>query len=316
MNLEAIRLGGDLGPGDYKAMLRRAFPQAEDLYFFEMTLIRYFEEALLRLFSENRLFGTTHTSLGQECNAVGVVNQLDCGRDVIWSNHRCHGHFLAYSGEVLRLFAEIMGKAAGVSGGRGGSQHICYHRFYSNGIQGGITPVAVGSAYALRQDGAVAVAFIGDGTLGEGVLYESLNMAALWNCPILFVVEDNGIAQTTPGRLAVSGNPAGRAEPFGIRSFRLDSPDVMAIARLAGEAVAYVRGAGRPAWLYLPSLRLGPHSKGDDTRPAAEVAALRDRDPLARHRAGIARPEGIEALCARLVTEALDAAAALDDAVA
>jgi TPP-dependent pyruvate/acetoin dehydrogenase alpha subunit len=314
MNLEAIRLGGDLSPSDYKAMLRRAFPQAEDLYFFEMTLIRYFEQALLRLFSENRLFGTTHTSLGQECNAVGIVNQLDCGRDVIWSNHRCHGHFLAYSGEVLRLFAEIMGKAAGVSGGRGGSQHICYHRFYSNGIQGGITPQAVGSSYALKQTGAVAVAFIGDGTLGEGVLYESLNMASLWNCPVLFVVEDNGIAQTTPSSLAVSGSPADRAAAFGIRGFRLDTPDVMAVASLAAEAVGYVRGTGRPAWMYLPSIRLGPHSKGDDTRPAEAVAALRDRDPLVLHRQRIARPAVIEELCTRLVAGALDAATALDDA--
>lgn len=102
----------------------------------QMMLIRLVEERLLDLFSQGLLFGTTHTSIGQEANAVGVVNALDRDRDIIWSNHRCHGHFIAYSGEVEGLFAEIMGRVTGICGGRGGSQHLCFRNFHSNGIQG------------------------------------------------------------------------------------------------------------------------------------------------------------------------------------
>lgn len=315
MTLGSIAVDGTLAPGAYKRQLEQVFPDRKERYFFEMSLIRHFEQALLRLFSENKLFGTTHTSLGQECNAVGFLDRIATDRDVIWSSHRCHGHFIAYSGNIQGLFAEIMGKRTGVSGGRGGSQHICYHRFYSNGIQGGITPQAVGAAYARKKEGAVAIAFIGDGTLGEGALYESLNLAALWQCPAIFVVEDNGIAQTTPSHLAVSGSAADRARAFGIRSFSLDTKNVLDIAALAQDVIAYVRTDGKPAWVHLKSVRLGPHSKGDDTRSADEMKQLRDNDPLLLYRRDIARAEAIEARCAALVQQAMAAAIAAPDAL-
>lgn len=313
--LDGMSFDGSLAPAEYRRRLEQAFPDGRDRQFFEMSLIRHFEQALLRLFSENRLFGTTHTSIGQECNAVGLLGQIRHDRDVIWSSHRCHGHFIAYSGNLLGLFAEIMGKRSGVSGGRGGSQHICYHRFYSNGIQGGITPQAAGAAYALKKEGAVAIAFIGDGTLGEGALYESLNLAALWGCPVIYVVEDNGIAQTTPSSLAVSGSIADRAKAFGIRSFSLDTMNVSDIAALGGEALDYVRKETRPAWLHLKSARLGPHSKGDDTRPAEQVKQLQENDPLQRLRHGIKDAEAIDTQSARLVQQAMAAAMAAPDAL-
>src|SRR5512136_2824069 len=181
---------------DYACVIMSAMETYYSLYK-TMLLIRRFEERLLVEFGTGKLTGTTHVSIGQEADAAGVLSVIDPD-DVIFSNHRCHGHFLAYGGEPYRLAAELMGKATGLVGGRGGSQHIQWRNFYSNGIQGGIAPVATGMALAekVRGTGQVVLVFVGDGTLGEGALYESLNLASLWRLPILFVVEDNGYAQT------------------------------------------------------------------------------------------------------------------------
>src|SRR5512139_1277806 len=172
----------------------------DDILLYErLYTIRRFEETLLENFPRGVFFGTTHTSLGQEADAVGVLSHLR-QEDVVFSNHRGHGHFLAAGGDPYALFAELMGKATGVCGGRGGSQHLHWENFYSNGILGGTVPQAVGMALAEKLKGShsITVVFLGDGTLGEGVVYEALNMAALWNAPILFALENNGIAQTTP----------------------------------------------------------------------------------------------------------------------
>ena len=279
-------------------------------FYQQMMLIRLVEERLLELFSQGLLFGTTHTSIGQEANAVGVLNALDRDCDIVWSNHRCHGHFIAYSGEVEGLIAEIMGRVTGVCSGRGGSQHLCFRNFHSNGIQGGITPVAVGSAIARKDDGAIAVAFLGDGTMGEGAVYESLNLASILSAPVLFVIEDNEIAQTTPKQLTVSGSIVARAEPFGVRSFAYDGNDPIEIHELAAEAVSYVREAGRPAWLYLRTERIGPHSKGDDTRPAERLAMARARDPIPPLRDRVPGADDIDAFCRSIIDEAVRSATA------
>jgi acetoin:2,6-dichlorophenolindophenol oxidoreductase subunit alpha len=177
----------------------------------------------------------------------------------------------------------LMGRTAGVCGGRGGSQHLQWRNFYSNGIPGGIVPVATGMALAEKRKGsrAVVVVFLGDGTLGQGVVYESLNMAALWGAPILYVVENNGIAQTTPTGTVLAGDICARFTAFGIPAVSLDTCDVLEILPQAGAAIEAVRAAGQPRLLALRTHRFGPHSKGDDTRPAAEVARLRSHfDPL------------------------------------
>lgn len=247
--------------------------------------IRRFEETVLNEFSSGVFYGTTHTYIGEEADAVGVLAHLRPG-DVVFSNHRCHGHFIAYGGDLRALFAELMGKASGVSGGRGGSQHIHWENFYSNGILGSTTPAAAGAALAekLKGTGAVTVCFIGDGTLGEGVLYESLNMAALWGAPVLYVVEDNRIAQTTPIELALAGSIPARFEAFGIPARELDSSDVLDILPVAGELLADMRPEPGPRALILHTCRFGPHSKGDDTRPAELVEKMRaERDPLTIH---------------------------------
>src|SRR5205085_4629317 len=248
-----------------------------------MYAIRRFEETLLAMFSAGELVGTTHTCIGQEANAVGVIEHLEPARDVVFSNHRCHGHFLAFTGDQLGLLSEVMGREGGVCSGKGGSQHLCARNFYSNGVQGSILPVATGIALAEKQrgEGAVTTVFLGDGTLGQGTVYESLNMAALWRLPLLFVVEDNHYAQTTPSRLAVAGSIPARAEAFGIETAALDTTDVLEIHHEGGRAVELVRERCAPFMLVLDTYRFSPHSKGDEIRDPAEIAARRLRDPLA-----------------------------------
>ena len=283
---------------------------AEVRFYRQMRLIREVEQRLLSLLDDDAISGTTHTCMGQEANAVGVIGAIDRSIDTIWSNHRCHGHFLAYCGRTEGLLAEILGRTSGVCGGRGGSQHLCHGRFHSNGIQGGIAPLAVGTAIAERDKGALSVVFLGDGTMGEGTLYEALNLAALWTAPVLFVVEDNAISQTTPKSLGVSGDIARRADPFAIPSYEIDSTDVTEIHALALEAAGQIRQRGGPAWLVIRTHRIGPHSKGDDTRSLDIIAAARAADPLDRLRprlgAGAAGEQ--DSACRRLVDDALEKA--------
>lgn len=247
-----------------------------------MYRIRRFEETVLEEFKRGVFAGTTHTSIGQEANDAGVIAALD-SQDIIVTNHRCHGHFIAYGGDPRALFAEMMGRQTGVCGGRGGSQHIHWRNLYSNGVQGGIMPIAAGMALAEKEkkSGAIVTVFIGDGTFGEGVLYEACNMASLWKVPLLIVVENNHIAQTTPTALTMAGNIAGRLHAFDIPVTELDSCDVMEIHLNAMQMTRLVRREGRPYALVLNTARFGPHSKGDDTRAEAEIQALRSsRDPL------------------------------------
>ena len=244
--------------------------------------IRRFEETVLDNFPKGVFYGTTHTYLGQEADAVGVLKHIQ-EADIVFSNHRCHGHFLAYGGSSRALFAELMGRKTGVCGGRGGSQHLQWRNFYSNGVQGGILPVATGMALAEKQkaSGAVVVAFLGDGTLGEGVVYEALNMASLWQLPILYVLENNRMAQTTPIEQAVAGDICARFTAFGIPARDLSSSDVLEILPAAEELLAEIRAQITPRALILHTYRFGPHSKGDDTRNPEEVNRLRQyRDPI------------------------------------
>lgn len=251
----------------------------------QLCRIRRFEETVLDAFPSGVFYGTTHTYIGQEANAVGVLTHLNDG-DLVFSNHRCHGHFIAYGGDLRALFAELMGKATGVCGGLGGSQHLHWKDFYSNGVLGSTAPVAVGAALAEKAKGsqAVTIIFIGDGALGEGVVYESLNIASIWKAPILFVLENNHIAQTTPIEQALAGSITARFEAFGIPCRELDSSDAQMISAAAGEELAALRNAGGPRALVLHTQRFGPHSKGDDTRDPKALDKIRAaRDPLTIH---------------------------------
>ncbi|MEN6529034.1 MAG: thiamine pyrophosphate-dependent dehydrogenase E1 component subunit alpha [Anaerolineaceae bacterium] len=264
-----------------------------DLYR-SMVRIRRFEETILEEFKRGVFAGTTHTSIGQEANAVGVISTLQ-PEDLIVTNHRCHGHFLAYGGDMRSLFAEMMGRSTGICGGRGGSQHIHWRNLYSNGVQGGTVPIAAGMALAekIKHTNAVVTVFIGDGTFGEGVIYEAFNMVSLWGLPLLIIVEDNGIAQTTPTKIAQTGRLSERVRAFGIPVIEMDSSDVRLIGLAAGRAVEQVRRETRPQSIFLHTSRFAPHSKGDDTRSEAVIQCLKEtRDPL-KILAGALAPEDV-----------------------
>ncbi|MEQ8272927.1 MAG: thiamine pyrophosphate-dependent dehydrogenase E1 component subunit alpha [Deltaproteobacteria bacterium] len=249
-----------------------------------MRFIRRFEEKLLLLFEEGILAGTTHCSIGQEADAVAVMAHVRPG-DHTFSNHRCHGHYLARTGDALGLYAEIMGKDAGVCRGIGGSQHICAPGFKSNGIQGGIVPTAAGIAWAQKLAGGddISVVFIGDGTLGEGAVYETLNIAQLWSLPLWIVLEDNGWSQSTPLAANFAGDMRMRFEAFGLPVSEIDSTDVKAIETVVAADADHVRTTRTPHVTILHTYRLCNHSKSSDARPEDEVKARWATEPLVVH---------------------------------
>ena len=248
--------------------------------------IRRLEQLLLDQFALGRVGGTTHTCIGQEIAAVAVTAALDRSRDCVFSNHRGHGHFLAYCGEAYLLLAEILGRADGVCGGRGGSQHLHLRNFYSNGILGGTVGNAVGAALAekRKRSGAVTCVWLGDGTFGEGLVYEAMNLAALWRLPVVFAVEANRIAQTTPTELALAGSIAARCAAFDIPLVETSGTDLEEMLAAASRAVDAARAEERPQALVSHAIRLGPHSKGDDARAPDLLQAAWADDPVARLR--------------------------------
>lgn len=247
-------------------------------------LIRHFEYALLDLYATGQVSGTAHTCLGQEYIPVALAPFL--ATDYVFSNHRGHGHFLAMHDTPDSLLAEILGRAGAVCDGVGGSQHVFREdSFLSTGVQGESLPVAIGVGLHFRRTGAdrLAVAYIGDGTWGEGSVYEALNMAALWRIPLLVIVEHNGIAQSTPSDLQMAGTIHGRAAAFGITHHEMRTDDINVIRREVGPLVSHARATPAPLILEFATSRLGPHSKSDDTRTEGELQQLRERDWLARY---------------------------------
>jgi 2-oxoisovalerate dehydrogenase E1 component len=247
----------------------------------EALRIRKVEEKFLELFSQGKLNGTVHTCVGQEFSAVAFAGQLK-KKDFIFSNHRCHGHYLAFTGDTRGLLAELLGKASGTCGGIGSSQHLCKNNFFSNGIQGGIVPVAAGYALGnkLRQNGAIGVVFIGDGTLGEGTLYETMNIISKWEIPLLIVCENNFYAQSTPQHINLAGDILARAEAFGIKTGQGNTWEPEILLQKAQEAIDYTRAETRPFFFLVETYRLNAHSKGDDDRDPADVARYSERDFL------------------------------------
>jgi 2-oxoisovalerate dehydrogenase E1 component len=243
--------------------------------------IRGFEMALFDLHKQGLISGTIHTCIGQEMIPVALHRHLQPGIDGFFATHRGHGHFLAHGGEPEALLAEIMGRAGGVCNGRGGSQHLCHKRFFSNGIQGAGSLQAVGFAWMqkLLGNGAVTVAQLGDGTLGEGAVYEAMNFAALLKVPVLFLIEYNGWAQSTDVLNTISGTIEGRAAAFGLPCDRCDDLDIEALTTHFGQVIERVR-AGQPWVQIVETRRLMAHSKGDDNRPAELISSLYAADPL------------------------------------
>jgi acetoin:2,6-dichlorophenolindophenol oxidoreductase subunit alpha len=248
----------------------------------QMVTIRCTEEHLLELFSKGHLNGTVHTCIGQEACAVGLISALDLEKDIVFSNHRGHGHYIGYSDDVRGLIAEIMGRSDGVCRGIGGSQHVQTKNFYTNGIQGASAPISVGMAFAekISQTGAVTVVNLGDGTFGEGAVYEAMNIAALWNIPIVFSVEDNRYAQTTPRHLQHAGDLSDRGKAFGIQVHKVDGMRLTNVMQTAKIAVDAARSEHRPQILYMETYRFASHSKGDDFRDLKEIEYYKNQDPI------------------------------------
>ncbi len=262
-------------------MVNSGDARLREQFYYQMVLVRRFEERILELFAKGELFGTTHCYIGQEADAVAVLNHLR-GDDIVVSNHRCHGHYLVRTGDAEGLMAELMGRIGGVCGGRGGSQHLCKGSFYTNGVLGSTVPVAAGMAYAEKKKGtnAITVLFIGDGTFGEGVVYETFNITAILQLPMLVVVENNRYAQTTPLALNFAGSFLGRAKAFELSAGEIESNDVEELYRHFGPLVQMVREQARPHVEVIHTYRLCGHSKGDEHRSEGEIQAWRVKDPL------------------------------------
>jgi acetoin:2,6-dichlorophenolindophenol oxidoreductase subunit alpha len=261
-------------------------PRLSDADLTSMLLIRHFEQRLLELFAAGELAGTTHTCLGQEYIPVALNPLLD-EQDIVFSSHRGHGHYLARYPDPTGLLAELMGREGAICGGIGGSQHLFRPGFLTTGVQGESLPVAVGVALDLRRTGTdgLVLVYLGDGTWGEGVVYEALNLAALWQVPLLIAVENNGIAQSTPIWRHMAGSIAARALGFGIDHIQVDQTDPGEIRRLLRQPVAAARFMPRPLIVEFITERLGPHSKGDDTRDPGELDCLRAKDWYPRYAA-------------------------------
>jgi 2-oxoisovalerate dehydrogenase E1 component len=242
--------------------------------------IKAVESALYSLFGQGKLHGTIHTCLGQEFTGVLAAKHMR-PEDTVLSNHRCHGHFIAATGNWAGLVDELIGNSDGVCAGIGSSQHLWSRNFLSNGQQGGLMPVAAGMALhkKLSKSTGAAISFIGEGTLGEGIVYETLNIDALWKLPHLVICENNFYSQSTPQEQSVAGQISARAEAFGIRTFEADCWDLSHLDATFAEALANVR-LGQPAFVTVRTYRLNPHSKGDDLRDNKELEWFRTRDAL------------------------------------
>src|ERR1051325_11367901 len=234
-------------------------------------LIRAVESVLLDLFGRGKLHGTIHTCIGQELIGAIVGSHLR-KEDFVTSNHRGHGHFIGATGNWQGLIDEIIGNREGVCAGVGGSQHLFSSGFISNGPQAALFPVAAGIALDRKQrlKRSAVVTFIGEGTLGEGVVYETLNMDALWSLPHLIVCENNFYSQSTPQNLAVAGDILKRAEAFAIATRESDTWNLARFHEVVRESFDFVRTREQPLFLLVRTYRLSAHSKGDDNRSQEE----------------------------------------------
>jgi pyruvate dehydrogenase E1 component alpha subunit len=244
----------------------------------DMCTIREFEERVHKEFATGQIPGFVHLYAGEEASAVGVCMQLADG-DHIASTHRGHGHAIAKGCDVGGMMKEIFGRKGGLCKGKGGSMHIAdigKGMLGANGIVGGGPPLVCGAALAakLTKSKAVAVAFFGDGAFNQGTTLESMNFASVNKLPVLFVLEDNGYAESTASAWSIGGhNPVRRAEGFGIPGVRLDGHDFFAVYRAAHEALARLRAGGGPEFIHIEFTRYFGHFEGDQMtyRPPGEV---------------------------------------------
>jgi len=287
-----------------ESLVKGQLPEALRL----MLTIRLFDERALALYRAGEMRGTTHPYIGMEAVGVGVTLALRPD-DWVTSTHRGHGHTIAKGGDPKKMMAELLGRATGYSGGKGGSMHIAdmdKHMLGANGIVGGGMGLATGAALTakLHKTGAVAICFFGDGALEQGILHETTNMAAIWKLPVVFVCENNQYAMSARSDWSVAGgDPAKRAAGYGIPGVTVDGMDLFAVNAAASELVERARQGDGPAYLVCTTYRFHGHHAGDplNYREKEEVERWRLRDPIERVKqatvaSGAMRAEEIEAL--------------------
>ncbi len=255
----------------------------------QMVRIRLFEEQVNELYTRALMPGLAHLYVGEEAIAVGVCEALRPD-DYITSTHRGHGHCLAKGATPDRMFAELLGKEAGYCKGKGGSMHIAdpaTGNLGANAIVAGSTGIATGAAFSSKylKNGRVAVCFFGEGALGQGVLYEEMNLAQLWKLPVIYVCENNLYTEYTHFSETTAGDVLGRATAFGVQAREVDGQDVRAVFATATEIVDRARRGDGPGFISCNTYRYAGHHVGDINReyyrPKKEEELWRsDRDPI------------------------------------
>ena len=269
---------------------RHQSDKAELLEFYrQMLLIRRFEERAGQLYGLGLIGGFCHLYIGQEAVAVGLQSALEIGKDSVITGYRDHGHMLAYGIDPKVIMAELTGRAAGISKGKGGSMHMfsTEHKFYGgHGIVGAQVSLGTGLAFKHKYsgDGGVCLAYFGDGASNQGQVYESFNMAELWKLPIIFVIENNQYAMgTSVNRASAEDQLYRRGESFRVPGIQVDGMDVLAVRGAANTAIEWVRGGKGPILLELKTYRYRGHSMSDPAkyRSREEVQAVREKsDPI------------------------------------
>lgn len=295
-----------------------------------MVTIRRFEETVADIYSRGIMVGLAHLYIGQEAVAVGVCSALRHD-DLITSTHRGHGHLIAKGADLRRMFAEILGKRDGYNKGKGGSMHIAdisLGILGANGIVGGGLGIATGAALSasIRETAQAAVAFFGDGAVNAGILYETMNLAALWRLPVIYVCENNQYGEYTQIDDATAGAITARAEAMNISATQVDGNDVVAVYHKTHEAVAQARANGGPSFIECLTYRQRGHHMGDTGktyayRTESEISQWMGKDPMVRFRSYLieqrmATPtelDHVEHKAAATVENALAAATQLPD---
>ena len=291
--------------------------QLEEMYR-RMCLIRYFEEAVIEIHSSGELIGPVHPYIGEEAVAVGACAALR-DDDRIAGNHRSHGHPIAKGGDVKRAMAEILGKVGGFCKGKGGSMHLADFSIGilgESGIVASSVPIATGAALAskLGKKDFVSLVFFGDGASNQGACHESMNMASLWDLPVIFLCENNGYAITTSYKNSVSvDHVSDRASAYGMPGVLVDGQDAIAVWEATNEAVRRARAGEGPTLIEAMTYRFEDHSLGLDRiikssyRTDEEVKVAMERDPLVIHRATmISHGFSTEAECDEIESAAKD----------
>jgi acetoin:2,6-dichlorophenolindophenol oxidoreductase subunit alpha len=250
-----------------------------------MALIRAVEDIVQPLYNAGEIHGTTHLCSGQEAIGVGVCSVLETERDRVAATYRGHGHAIALGGSAQGLLDELLGKASGIGGGRAGSMNVIdfeHGLIGCFGIVGGSIAAATGAALALKDSGAVAVAFFGDGTANQGYFHECLNFAQVHQLPLLFVCENNLYGEFTPWYQVTAGTIRARAEVMGVPVEAINGNDLWEVRHWASAMISEIRSGGGPRFLEAFTYRFGGHSRSDPGayRPEGELDAWKAYDPL------------------------------------